>query len=191
MAKEKFNRKTADINVKSCRFITSVRPIIDWHTLNSKGLFFHVMGRKYDKKCILYPWPITWQNRLFYMCHWTMGLTLVIKWHIFALIILLNQNSRWFTQLCESSLELREWSYAQTKVSNCTLKPNLNPIYKIWLQTTVPATPNLVNKQIMWLSVHFSHNMHKARLSAAYAISFKVVLGSSGPPSQTGTDLNS
>jgi len=38
-------------------------------------------------------------------------------------------NSRWFAQirfaqLCESSVELREWSYAQTKVSNCPLKPN-------------------------------------------------------------------
>jgi len=56
-------------------------------------------------------------------------------------------NPRWFAQirfpqLCESSVELREWSYAQTKVSNCPLKPNFNPIHKIWLKTRVRATPN-------------------------------------------------
>jgi len=64
-------------------------------------------------------------------------------------------------------------------VSNCPLKPNLNTIYKIWLQ--VRATPNLVSNQIVWLNVHFSHNMHKGGLSTAYAISFKIVLGEFQP----------
>ena len=53
-----------------------------------------------------------------------------------------------FAQLCESSVEFCEWSYAQTKVSNCrlTLTPNqtlIQCLYTIWLdlQTTVRATP--------------------------------------------------
>jgi len=62
-------------------------------------------------------------------------------------------------------------------------KSNLNPSYKIGLQlkTRFLATPNLVSKQIVWLNVHFSHNMQKARLSTANAIIFKIVLGEFRP----------
>jgi len=62
-------------------------------------------------------------------------------------------NARWFAQirfaqLCESSVllreasvELREWSYAQSKVSNCRLIPNLTQMYTIQCITRVRATP--------------------------------------------------
>jgi len=44
---------------------------------NSKNLFHHIMGRGYNKNCVLYSRPLRWWNYflLFYMCHLMMGLT--------------------------------------------------------------------------------------------------------------------